>query len=215
MPSENRIDNYELGHVRAKEMFLAQSAQVMADRCQMEYDKSKGIILAPYLGTDYIVDCKTAIVTDAASGEPAERRESIDILHHLSFSQDGVKVIGELKPFYALKGVGHFYPAFQQSVMPRLTGAFAGKMGSFIAAAEKLGGMVTGHGDAAATLNLFPIVPIEYIMWDADDEFPCTANILFDVSITSATHPEDVPGLGAYGAFKLIQAAFGGDIMQF
>ncbi|MBW2678238.1 MAG: DUF3786 domain-containing protein, partial [Deltaproteobacteria bacterium] len=53
----------------------------------------------------------------------------------------------------------------------------------FKKAGRQLGGMSLEMGDAAFYLNPFPKIPIYYVLWAGDEEFPAKLTILFDRSI--------------------------------
>ena len=55
----------------------------------------------------------------------------------------------------------------------------------FIAAGEVLGGTPVRFGDKSIALDVFPRIPIIYIVWRGDEEFPTKAGVLFDASIGS------------------------------
>ena len=47
-----------------------------------------------------------------------------------------------------------------------------------------MGASKVDHGDAGLRFLPFPEVPVTYLLWKADDEFPATITVLFDKSIT-------------------------------
>lgn len=53
----------------------------------------------------------------------------------------------------------------------------------FKTAGRKLGGVTLDMADAALCLEPFPKVPIYYVLWAGDDEFPAKLTVLFDKSI--------------------------------
>jgi hypothetical protein len=56
----------------------------------------------------------------------------------------------------------------------------------FTNAGRHIGGQVEQMGDAAIRLNPFPRIPIYYLLWQGNGEFPPRISILFDRSIESA-----------------------------
>jgi hypothetical protein len=56
---------------------------------------------------------------------------------------------------------------------------------SFIEAGNLLGGIPVRFGDKSIALDVFPRIPIIYILWMGDEEFPPKAGVLFDASIES------------------------------
>jgi hypothetical protein len=67
------------------------------------------------------------------------------------------------------------------------TGELAAKFGShpdrFLKAGLQLGGTGLQVADAAICLRPLPKIPVYYLLWGADEEFPVKVSILFDRSI--------------------------------
>jgi len=55
----------------------------------------------------------------------------------------------------------------------------------FLRAGRRLGGSEILFGDKGFALEVFPKVPLAYVLWKGDEEFPARLNILFDPSIES------------------------------
>jgi hypothetical protein len=55
----------------------------------------------------------------------------------------------------------------------------------FIEAGRLLGGTPVRFGDKSIAIDVFPRIPIIYILWLGDEEFPPRAGVLFDASIES------------------------------
>jgi hypothetical protein len=56
---------------------------------------------------------------------------------------------------------------------------------AFLKAGQKLGGSEILYGDKGFALEVFPKVPLAYILWKGDDEFPPRVGVLFDSTISS------------------------------
>ena len=101
----------------------------------------------------------------------------------------------------------------ENGALPRNPGSdplkkyFAGRPGQLLEAGLKLGGVREKYGDVSVTLYAFPKISLTYIFWDKDEEFPPSANILFQDTIAQWTHPESVPTLAQIGTERLIQEA--------
>ena len=50
----------------------------------------------------------------------------------------------------------------------------------FFEKGQELGGEQLEHGDASMRLHAFPRVPVTFILWRGDDEFPARADMFFD-----------------------------------
>jgi hypothetical protein len=203
----DKKDNYAAALSHARGEFLKRSPFEMASRTRLPISSDGSAITVPYLYEDFLVDCHTAHVLRLSDGREATRSETVDILHHLFYCQQGAGPTGEWVHFRDLKGCGHFNSAFEAMTMPLLQRAFGGSAEKFRSAAKALKGEEAAFGDASVKLDIFPIFPVAYIMWEGDDEFAPNYNVLFDKSAVLATHPEDVPGLGTLGAAKLAESA--------
>jgi hypothetical protein len=49
----------------------------------------------------------------------------------------------------------------------------------------KFGAVHSPHGDKAMRFLPFPEIPVTYVLWREDDEFPASVSVLFDESIVS------------------------------
>jgi hypothetical protein len=49
---------------------------------------------------------------------------------------------------------------------------------------RKLGAVPVPFGDKAMRFSPFPLIPITYVLWKEDDEFPASVSVLFDSSIS-------------------------------
>ena len=48
---------------------------------------------------------------------------------------------------------------------------------------RELGAVPVDHGDKAMRFSPFPQIPVTYVLWKEDDEFPASVSVLFDKSI--------------------------------
>ncbi len=62
---------------------------------------------------------------------------------------------------------------------------YGGDPEGFIEAGKALGGTPVRFGDKSIAMDVFPRIPIIYILWMGDEEFPAKAGVLFDASIGS------------------------------
>ena len=61
----------------------------------------------------------------------------------------------------------------------------------FVSKSREFGGTMLDYGDMSHMLYPFPRIPVVFIVWSGDDEFPSQCSLLFD---TSCTHhmPTDI-----------------------
>jgi len=90
---------------------------------------------------------------------------------------------------------GHFFQGPHELKIAPLLERFGGDLPGFRKAAESLGGDPVDMADAAYRLKPFPRVPLYYLMWEGDDEFPPRMSVLFDRSIEEALAADAIWGL--------------------
>jgi len=56
---------------------------------------------------------------------------------------------------------------------------------AFLQVGRKLGGNEILYGDRGFALEVFPKIPLAYVLWKGDDEFPPKISILFDPTVQS------------------------------
>ncbi len=75
---------------------------------------------------------------------------------------------------------------------------FGQKPEKFAELATILNGKASSFGDVSMVLRPFPRVPIVFVLWEGDEEFPPSASILYDASAPDYLPTEDyalLPGL--------------------
>lgn len=82
-----------------------------------------------------------------------------------------------------LKGGEAFFRGPHALPVEEIRQAFGKDPEGFIQAGARLGGVEIPYGDSAFALKVFPKVPLAYVLWKEDSEFPASINVLFDASI--------------------------------
>jgi hypothetical protein len=80
-------------------------------------------------------------------------------------------------------GVNFFQGPHALHVAP-LVERYGSDPSGFEARARELGAVPVSYGDKAMRFLPFPLMPVTYVLWCEDDEFPASVRILFDKSIT-------------------------------
>ena len=97
----------------------------------------------------------------------------------------------EIKPTYTwisekdLKGGSTFFRGLHRLQVDELENLFGRDPDAFLKAGARLGGSKILYGDKGFCLEVFPKVPLAYILWKGDHEFPPRINVLFDSTIES------------------------------
>jgi hypothetical protein len=82
-----------------------------------------------------------------------------------------------------LKGGTTFFRGPHALPVEEIRRAFGRDPEGFMKAGLRLGGVEVGFGDRAFALTVFPKVPLAYVLWQEDREFPARVTVLFDATI--------------------------------
>ena len=84
-----------------------------------------------------------------------------------------------------LKGGFTFFQGPHRLQVEELINLFEKDPEAFLKAGKKLGGSEILYGDKGFALEVFPKVPLAYLLWKGDEEFPTRIRVLFDSTIES------------------------------
>jgi Domain of unknown function (DUF3786) len=125
------------------------------------------------------------------------------LLHHLLHA-DGSPLTGKWVAYKDIPGGLLYAGVFARRVTEPLLRKFGKSSKLFREAGNRLGGEVAEVGDASFYLRAFPRIPLQYVLWEGDDEFPPSAQLLFDSSVVHYLPLEDVVVLGQITTGRLI-----------
>ena len=108
--------------------------------------------------------------------------------------------------FRQLSGGYAYHKAFLGRVVLSIQRVFGPKPRTLIEAAKLLGGSEVSYGDCAVRVNALPLVSITVVLWTESPEFPASANVLFDASISHYLTTEQVAMLGELTSARLRHA---------
>lgn len=161
----------------------ADPATVCAN-AQVRYDAHRTAYVVPFLNGAF--DCspeqRSIEALDAAPFIKRTFQFYLVILHYLLEAQS-VGLSGKWVSEQDIPGGNLFFRgqhAFHTGPLLKLVGQQAAL---FRSAAEKLGGSRVAKGDAAYRLWALPRVPLLFILWEGDDEFPPALHINLDATI--------------------------------
>lgn len=119
----------------------------------------------------------------ATDGKPLSLIESALLFFYLT-TTDGTGSAGQWLAFSELPD-GRFYStAFQSYSGRRLAQHFANDVTRLQASAMRVHGIKIDLGDAGFAFQVFPQVRLAVVMWQGDDEFPPSYQVLFDKAIS-------------------------------
>jgi hypothetical protein len=140
-------------------------------------------------------------------GHPVPDFLLVLVLHYLI--AEGSHLDQELITFVQVPSGNFYEEPFNRRTKKGLLAMFGEDVELFQAAAEKLGWEPYSTGDAGAVAYPFPKVPITFVLYGRDAEFPPDASILFDRSIPSFLPTEDIAMVSGLLVGKICKTAAG------
>ena len=126
------------------------------------------------------------------------------ILHYLIKAKK-IQLANKLITYRELDGGNVYYDAFYNSAIDLITKKFSHDLDLFKKVALQLGGVERNIGETSFEFRFFPRISLTYVLWKGDDEIPGSTNILFDSSIGSQMHTEDIAVIGRTMTFRLLK----------
>ncbi len=131
-------------------------------------------------------------------------REKIIILHYLNRSK-GTPLSDKLIDFREIPGGNLYYSVFENRVHKPFLKVFGKRPSLLLEASFTLKGTKTDFGDSSVRILVFPKVPITFIIYRGDEEFPPACKVLFDSSIGDYLTTEDIVFVCEDAVGKLIK----------
>jgi hypothetical protein len=167
-------------------------------------NRAQNIVLK-YLNKFYRITFPGIYVSQIDSNQPAALIDNILILHYLLQSR-GTPISNRLIAFQELKECASYLPSFLKRSVRPLIDHFGRDPGMLIEASADLGGMRSSLGDISVTIPAFARIPVTYVIWKGDDEFPPNASILFDDTVLDYLPAEDIIVLCQTITWRLIKS---------
>ncbi|WP_338603128.1 DUF3786 domain-containing protein [Desulfoferula mesophila] len=162
--------------------------------------------LVPLLGGEYLVG-PTGV--SLAEGGKAFITHRIVLAWYLLHAGSG-EPSGSMVPYRELPGGADFARALQTLVHQRLAEGFAGRLAQLKRAAASLGAEElesSSPHDGAWRFAALPKLPLELRFYDADDEFPAEAKVLYDLTAPNFLDLECLAALAHILVLELERAA--------
>jgi len=162
---------------------------------------------APFLDRTYLISHPQFEFSERAPGEKAiPLQEQVLILHYMMAPVMPAPT-NRWIAYREIPGAAFYFGAFVKRAVEPLKKVFGANLDGFSRAARKLQAQAIENGDAGFEFSVLPGVPLQLILWAADDEFPAEANILFDKNIGQIFLPEDVAWLAGMVVYRLMALA--------
>jgi len=131
-----------------------------------------------------------------ADGSPCPKPVEAMMLQYLN-QADGTPLENAWVSLRSLPNGAFYEQAFQGYSGNLIARIFRRDLAGYRAAAARLGGEPLDLGDASYRFWAFPRIPLALVFWSGGDEFPDSAQVLFDKSAGHYHHLEMLAHLGA------------------
>lgn len=189
---ENKVPDNKTGVPLAhyKTLYAEADPLEMSARTGIKWDAEKGEFRFTVLSTELKATWPELGVYYAESGEAC--KPSIVILF-ARFLMEGTTIVSAGKFLaYAEMPWGQVYNSnFNGRCTRRLAGTFGTDLPGFERACVRLGGVKAGMGDVSYDLTFLPGLVLRVILWEGDDEYPASCQILFSDNFPAAFTAED------------------------
>jgi hypothetical protein len=189
---------------KAQEAFRRLKPDETAVLAAVSYEN--GVFQVPFFGSLHKVHWPAGTISRARDAANVDIATQILLLHYLLVA-DGTPMAADWTAFRSLPGGLGYDAAFQGRANLRLARAFGSRLHAFEAAARSAGGERLTFGDASFSFRVFPRVWLAVVLHLADEEFPASANVLFDASASHYLPTEDLAVLGGMLAGRLLKSA--------
>ena len=153
-------------------------------------------VLLPFLNEDLLLEtgARRLLRQRHAGWEPVDHPllELLCLVYLLNASPSTVRE--ELVGVRELRSA-HFFAGPHDLDLRPLADRFGRNVEGFRTAAERLEGQAVDLADAAYRFQAFPKVPLFFLLWAGDPEFPPRVNVLFDRSIEDHLAADAIWGL--------------------
>lgn len=192
------------------EQYQKADPKEIGNRLHIEYGEESGFEIT-FLGTRYHVtwpDFQVCHEDDAIGYYPLEEMHAAKILVIRYLLSSGPGAFGGTFKTYREMPWGDVYlRQFNGRCILRLAYSYGNRLEKFSQICEKLQGRKVGFGDMAYEFTLFHDLYVQFILWEGDDEFPPSSQILFSDNFPTAFEAEDMAVTGdiLIGTLKAVE----------
>lgn len=188
-----RRDNYEIAKDGARALFLNYDVEAILRTREAEGDANA--LYLTFIGRRFRIDRADGRVELLGAGgevlREANYREALTIYDVLCYENGPRAIAGRWTPLSGLAPLSGQGGGDEELYGPTAR-FFAGRQDALRSACRALGGTPEGKGDVAYRIELWPGFDALFEFWDADDEFPPTAQIMWDANTIRFVHYETV-----------------------
>ena len=176
--------------------------------CGITYDKSKACYAIPVLNETYELFPREKTIVERERGNAPAERYRIELvlflLHYLLGTTDG-PLKGRPVSEKELKGGEMFFRGPHTLPTQAIARTFGHDPQRLLERGCRLKGKPGNLGDVSVELSPAPKIPITYVLWAADEEFPASVSVLFDPTIQEFLPLDIIYGVCIFTAHRLTE----------
>ncbi len=183
-----------------KKMFAEADAAFLSSVSGVPYEEETGLFMVTLMDKrysvhhpDFAVECLDEDGTYAPLLVDIETK--ILIIRYLLESRKAA-FKGSFYAYADMPWGNHYNQVFQGRCVKRLAFTFGFQMDKFCRVMESVGGKKIPVGDAGYEFAFLDDLRLQFVMWEGDEEFPPSAQILFSDNFSSAFQAEDMAAVG-------------------
>lgn len=199
-------DNYETLCADWQKRFLQLDINSLTKKLPEIHSDGSWLMIS-HFHRRYAVSLQDGSICCLDSDSPVSLFTRLNIYTLFWYCKDEVSASNDWIPFRDLKDASPFGPAFQRSVIHVFSETFSGHMKELEQACRLLGGRKLNISDMGYELDAFQCIPVQFLFWDGDDEFPAQSNILFQRNCVDFIHVESIVSIASEGLARLSEAS--------
>lgn len=178
-----------------KEYAKADPMEISA-RTGVDYDAKRQVFSVRFLGRSYEVawpEFAVACLDESGVYSPLAETNPAKILV-VRFLLEGAACAstGKFLTYREVPWGEVYYRQFNGRCMMRLAFSYGNRLEQFHSACRALEAEPVKAGDAAYQFEIFPGYFVQFLLWEGDEEFPPSSQILFSDNFPAAFHAEDL-----------------------
>ena len=186
MEIENHKEEVPFAHY--EEQFKKLDPADAVARLNIKWDEKEFYV--NLLGREYAISHPECVIRAVDGGNLPPLPVQTFLLRYLLESKE-VAWGGTWKTFREMPWGEMYIKPYTGRVLTRAAFTFGFKLNAFRAACEKMGAAPVKHGDAGFEFNLIGGYKMQILMWEGDDEFPPSAQILYSDNFAEGFAAED------------------------
>lgn len=172
----------------------------ISERLSISYDETEKCFELPFLGSIYQISWPEFHVTHKEDGTgfyPLEEMIYARILTiRFLLGGSAAKGTGKMKTYREMPWGEVYLRQFDGRCIKRLAFSYGNRLKDFNRVMEHIHAVPVKHGDTAYEIEIYPGYQVQMILWEGDEEFPPSSQILFSDNFPVSFQAEDMAVMG-------------------